>query len=547
MGVSMSFGPRAGRYRLRVAKDRQGRAVARFTGCVVVLATAAFTQAASYTWNGANAVGNWSVGGAGGNWSEAAAPDSRADNDLVFAGNASGQVANNDIADPCDVRTLRFATPGLVLTGGRLRFPATAATNLAFGAYAATFSNALELAADCTLSTTTANPIQFLGQLMGPGKLTYVNAGTSAGTLFTFASPVPNTINGFTLGNASIGRGKATLQIAMDNPFGGAGTQLRFDNSDASIQVLDGDRTVASDGYRRANLTFSGSHNLTFPGSWTVFTGGSRTFDNNFAAGKVLTLAAAAGATFDSSRTSCGGTGYTVVEGAVVDTVAGATAGYQGFIKTGAGTWRLNGANTYRSLTTISGGTLALGPSGTTGSSHVRLTTAGAVFDVSAVAAPGYTLGAGRTLAGIGTVRGAFTAEAGAGVEPGNTVVGAPALGALTVNLTSGVQRVTFAAGAAFACDLGAPGTSDTLAFTGLTNGVAAVAFNGNAVNCHDVGGLGKGLYTLFTFDAANAYTGTLTIGAGLEAFGGSQFIFGASRIQLNVAPTQKGMVWIIR
>jgi autotransporter-associated beta strand protein len=244
----------------------------------------------------------------------------------------------------------------------------------------------------------------------------------------------------------------------------------------------------------------------------------------------MLTLASGPGATFDSSRTIFTGSGYGVIVGAINDNAAGANTTYQGFIKSGSGTWMLGGTNSYRTLTTINAGTLALGLSGTVGSSSIRLMATNAVFDVSALTTPGFTLGGGRTLGGIGTVRGTLTVGVGGLVDPG--VAG---IGTLALDL-SGSAHAIFTNGATFNFDLGAPGTNDVIAFGGLREGTNAVSFNGSAINLSDAGGLTEGTYTLFTFDAANAYSGSLTVGSGLSAFRASGFIYGPSNIQLRVA-----------
>ena len=80
--------------------------------------------------------------------------------------------------------------------------------------------------------------------------------------------------------------------------------------------------------------------------------------------------------------------------------------------KSGAGTWILFAANTYIGATTISGGTLSLGATGSISSSCPTITVgSGAYFDVSGLPAA-FTIGAGSTtqsLAGSGTVLGSST------------------------------------------------------------------------------------------------------------------------------------------
>ena len=66
---------------------------------------------------------------------------------------------------------------------------------------------------------------------------------------------------------------------------------------------------------------------------------------------------------------------------------------------TGPGVLTLNGANTYSGGTTISSGTLAVGPAGKLGTGNVTITP-GALLDLSAFSTSGYTLASGAIIAG---------------------------------------------------------------------------------------------------------------------------------------------------
>jgi autotransporter-associated beta strand protein len=126
-------------------------------------------------------------------------------------------------------------------------------------------------------------------------------------------------------------------------------------------------------------------------------------------------------------------------------------------------------------------------------------------------------------------------AASGATVAPGNG-----GLGAFTINLASTTGKAVFQPGARFVFDLASPGLSDTLDFSGLSAG--DVVFNGNVVDFTNLGGLAPGNYTLFTFDAANAYTGSLVLGAGLDAYEAS-FVYNSQSIVLNIVPEPATLV----
>lgn len=101
-------------------------------------------------------------------------------------------------------------------------------------------------------------------------------------------------------------------------------------------------------------------------------------------------------------------------------------------IKIGAGTLELDGANTYTGPTTISQGTLALGPSASLKSAVINLAS-GATLDVSQIPG-GYTMAANGAVSGSGTVNGGLTDSTGTTIQAGT----AGTAGTLTVttNLT---------------------------------------------------------------------------------------------------------------
>lgn len=96
-------------------------------------------------------------------------------------------------------------------------------------------------------------------------------------------------------------------------------------------------------------------------------------------------------------------------------------SGTGGLIKTNPGTLTLWSNNTYSGSTVISGGTLALGVHGAvTNSMNIAVADASAIFSVGF----GFSLYAGQTLGGIGTVSGPVNVAAGGGLSPGLNGVG---------------------------------------------------------------------------------------------------------------------------
>lgn len=127
--------------------------------------------------------------------------------------------------------------------------------------------------------------------------------------------------------------------------------------------------------------------------------------------------------------TAPGDTTFTVLTGGTLD-VTGSFSnlfGAFGLVKSGGGTMNLSNANTYSGNTTINEGTLALTGSGSIANSPAISVASGATFDVSAAS---FTLGAGRSLGGSGSVAGSMTDSPGSQYLPG----GSGTTGTLTFN-----------------------------------------------------------------------------------------------------------------
>ena len=178
--------------------------------------------------------------------------------------------------------------------------------------------------------------------------------------------------------------------------------------------------------------------------------------------------------------------------------------GPHGITKTGGGILRLGGGNTYGGATTLTGGTLALVPSGLTngsitGSPAITVGS-GALFDVSGVA---FTLQGGQTLAGSGTINGNVTAVSG------STLLAGPPGAAGTLTLSNDLSL----AGAILVFDLASAttegaGVNDEIVVSGN------LALTGNNVIMLNYlnGSLPAGTYRILKYSGTK--TGSFTLGA---------------------------------
>lgn len=199
-----------------------------------------------------------------------------------------------------------------------------------------------------------------------------------------------------------------------------------------------------------------------------------------------------------------------------------------------SGIVRLTGANTYSGSTVHQTGTLLINNTAGsgTGTGSVSVAT-GAIFGGNGIIKPTGTNGV--VFASGSVVAPGDLTEAGSSIAAGE---------ALTFDLSETTGSVVFEAGATMSFNLNAAAetpaeVSERLAFTGLSSGVTQVEFNDNVLNFSIAGGmLADGLYTIASFDSANAYSGEIVIGTGLEAYDVKQLLFNAGSIQLAIGNT---------
>ena len=160
------------------------------------------------------------------------------------------------------------------------------------------------------------------------------------------------------------------------------------------------DATYTAANYGWMRVVFTNNTGDAYIKDWAYDTSGS-----SIATGNVLQSAADNSA---QSVTLSSASGSFSLGSAITNTGGNTNS----VLKTGAGTTTLTGTNTYTGTTTIQQGTLALAATGSIANSTTLVVgnagSSGAVLDVSAISG-GFTVGAGQTLKGIGTVSGAVT------------------------------------------------------------------------------------------------------------------------------------------
>ncbi len=261
---------------------------------------------------------------------------------------------------------------------------------------------------------------------------------------------------------------------------------------------------------------------------------------NDVAAGQVNLITLNAGATTDfASLLDDGANSVGVtINGTFrqVDTAASANqnaAVYMTQAPTGKVRLSKSTGNTYDGGTVVSAGTLLVA------------NTSGSATGTGSV-----SVESGATLGGTGIIApgtgGAVSMKSGATLAPGEGI------GQIRFNGAGTAAAVlSLEAGAAFSFDLGAPGTSDSVAMWNYSLG--DLVLNGNVVNFTNLGGLAEGTYTLFSFfsDSGTTLTASglssgLTIGTGLESYSGSHFVYGPDSVSLVVAVPEPSTIWLL-
>jgi len=263
-----------------------------------------------------------------------------------------------------------------------------------------------------------------------------------------------------------------------------SGTVLLAKSSSPAIHAIGGSvLTVAGATVR---LDGPGGDQIYFGGNVTVNSG---TFDFNGYNEGFNALNGSGG----TIRNNAAGTTSTMTvgerdsDGVYAGTIADG-AGMMALTKTGLGTLTLSGNNTYPGATTIANGILKLAATGSIDQSATIDVRSGATLDLAPKTA-GFTLAAGQTLTGAGTVQMPTATVALQGLlAPGNSIGTLTLTGAGTLDISSDAAELAFELGA----------SSDRVLLTEgvLDLGTSVLDLTDFTFTTND--GFGSGMYTLF-------------------------------------------------
>ncbi len=418
---------------------------------------------------------------------------------------------------------------GTDLVAGKI----VASNNLAFGSGSITvsgnarldgsvsldISNRINLISGATLAVNGSNAMTLSGVVSGSGGLTKNGAAS-------LRLNGPNTYSGDTTINAGtlvLGAGGSLASSGAMNLAGaGASLDISQASSSGSIGVLAG--TAGTQISLGANsLTLGGAANATFGGTiggmggitktgWGTqtltghnsYTGGTTIYAGTLALGGGGSLVAggsvnlgSAGAGFDISAAGSqtigalsGVAGSTIALGgntltfgdATNQTFAGAISGTGSIVKQGSGQQVFNGVSTYAGFTSVMAGSLIIGDTRGT----------------SASIAGNVTVGAGATIGGHGRIGGDLTLASGSHLSPGASI------GTLTVD-----GNLTVGQGSQLDFEFGAPGINFATFGQGDSVRVRGdLTVNASVLNVINGGGMGPGLYNLFSYGGALSFNG---------------------------------------
>ena len=505
--------------------------VALVTTTLFLMTTTQWAQAADIFWDGGTS-------GAG--------------SSLVTSGNWVGNV-NPTSTDRAIISTNNLTSPATAVPG----VMSISTANLA--ASSLTFANNFNTSNSVTVgngsgTSGSASTIR----LYGDASANLIDVQTTSGTI-TIANILSGAAANATLKVQLFGSGAmnvasgATLSLSSAVENGAGISSVNLTKNGQGTLILDSANTYVGQTILNAGTLQVGSATalstsaVTINGGVLAAKGSPRTLGNNITVGGDFTLGGAGQSLTLNGTVALGGAtrAITLLNSATL----GGVISNGGLTLNSADSTRsltLNAANTYALSTTVNGGTLTVGASGSINNSTLIDIKSGATFNVSSKTS-GFTVGSGQILKNNGTVTGALVVNGG--------LQGSGSLGAVTLNTGSllnpgnspGILTATSAiwnSGATYNWEIASlgstPGTNwDLFTASGalnLSNLSSSAQFNLTLDSGGALAGFSNTAEYSWTFAKAASITGLTSTSAGTDI--SSLFNIAAGNFNSGTGPT---------
>ena len=503
--------------------------VALVTTTLFLMTTTQWAQAADIFWDGGTS-------GAG--------------SSLVTSGNWVGNV-NPTSTDRAIISTNNLTSPATAVQG------VLSISNDNFAISSLTFANNFNTSNSVSIgngSTTSANVSTI--RLYGDASANLIDVQTTSGTI-TIANVVSTgastlKVQLFGSGAMNVASG-ATLSISSAVQNGAGISSVNLTKIGQGTLILDSANTYVGQTILNAGTLQVGSNTalstsaVTINGGVLAAKGSPRTLGNNITVGGDFTLGGAGQSLTLNGTVALGGAtrAITLLNSATL----GGVISNGGLTLNSADSTRsltLNAANTYALSTTVNGGTLTVGASGSINNSTLIDIKSGATFNVSSKTS-GFTVGSGQILKNNGTVTGGLLVNGG--------LQGSGSLGAVTLNTGSllnpgnspGILTATSAiwnSGATYNWEIASlgstPGTNwDLFTASGalnLSNLSSSAQFNLTLDSGGALAGFSNTAEYIWTFAKAASITGLTSTSAGTDI--SSLFNIAAGNFNSGTGPT---------
>ena len=505
--------------------------VALVTTTLFLMTTTQWAQAADIFWDGGTS-------GAG--------------SSLVTSGNWVGNV-NPTSTDRAIISTNNLTSPATAVPG----VMSISTANLA--ASSLTFANNFNTSNSVTVgngsgTSGSASTIR----LYGDASANLIDVQTTSGTI-TIANILSGAAANATLKVQLFGSGAmnvasgATLSLSSAVENGAGISSVNLTKIGQGALILDSANTYVGQTILNAGTLQVGSNTalstsaVTINGGVLAAKGSPRTLGNNITVGGDFTLGGAGQSLTLNGTVALGGAtrAITLLNSATL----GGVISNGGLTLNSADSTRsltLNAANTYALSTTVNGGTLTVGASGSINNSTLIDIKSGATFNVSSKTS-GFTVGSGQILKNNGTVTGGLLVNGG--------LQGSGSLGAVTLNTGSllnpgnspGILTATSAiwnSGATYNWEIASlgstPGTNwDLFTASGalnLSNLSSSAQFNLTLDSGGALAGFSNTAEYIWTFAKAASITGLTSTSAGTDI--SSLFNIAAGNFNSGTGPT---------